>query len=119
MFAAVRSQIGARRPEGPSRGQGGGRPKEPTLESAQRHALSTRSERHTIFDPDHLKRNPYIPITLGTSYALQLLVALLPPARRLLGLSRLGLADWAVTAACTLAPFTTNELIKLATRESS
>jgi Ca2+-transporting ATPase len=77
------------------------------------HAITTRSEHHTIFDEEHLSRNPYIPVTLGASFGMQLLAAIIPAARKVLGTAPLTFQDWLVAGAASVLPFIVNETIKL------
>lgn len=87
------------------------------LTSAQLlHAVSTRSDRHSIFDPGRLPKNAYIPLTLASSLGLQFLVLLVPGARRLLGATRVAAVDWGVAAATATATLFVNELLKMALR---
>lgn len=76
------------------------------------HALSARSERHGLFDPGHLARNPWLPATLVGSFALQGLATFVPPLRSLLGTAPLGAGDWLRTAIAAVGPFVANEAIK-------
>jgi Ca2+-transporting ATPase len=81
------------------------------------HVVSSRSQRHSIFDRERLPGNRYIPLALGGGLALQLLATIMPGARRLLGVVPLGLADWGVVASSAVAPLLVNETIKLMSRE--
>jgi Ca2+-transporting ATPase len=88
------------------------------LTSAQLlHAVSARSERHSIFDAGHLKRNPYLPLAVGGSIGLQCMASLVPGARRLLGTTPLAFADWIAAAACAVGPLLFNEGVKVALRK--
>lgn len=85
-----------------------------SLTSAQLlHAITSRSDAHTIFDKRHLAHNPYFRASVGGALGLQVLASLFPPLRSLLNMTRLGPGDWLITAAGATTPFFTNELIKL------
>ena len=60
------------------------------------HAISCRSEKHSIFGGDKLPPNSYLNMALGGSFALQMLTILVPGLRSLLGLTPIGLLDGAV-----------------------
>jgi Ca2+-transporting ATPase len=79
------------------------------------HALSCRSERHSLFGREAVPSNPYLNLALGTSLGLQVLTLLLPGLRSFLGLTPIGLLDAAVVAGSALLPLAINE----ATKESS
>lgn len=88
------------------------------LASAQLfHVLSSRSERHSIFDAERLASNRYVPMALGGGLALQILATLVPGLRRVLGVVPLGLVDWAVVGVGAVAPLLVNESMKVALRE--
>ncbi|MCS6926753.1 MAG: HAD-IC family P-type ATPase, partial [Candidatus Binatia bacterium] len=76
------------------------------------HAVTARSETHSVFSPDPLPANPYLTLALGGSFALQLLTLLLPGLRTLLGITPISVADAVVVAGSVLIPFTVNELTK-------
>jgi Ca2+-transporting ATPase len=80
------------------------------------HVLSARSERHTIFDPEPLAENRYIPMALGGGVGLQVIATLLPGLRAILGVVPLGLVDWAVAGAAAVMPLMVNETMKLVLR---
>jgi len=80
------------------------------------HVVSSRSERHTIFDAERLASNKYIPMAVGGGLALQFLVTLVPGMRRILGVVPLGLLDWGVVGLAAVGPLLTNETIKLVLR---
>lgn len=73
------------------------------------HALVCRSERRTLLQAAAQPRNPYLLGALGLSLLVQLLVTLLPPGRRLLGIVPPGPADLAVACAGALLPLVVNE----------
>lgn len=90
------------------------------LTSAQLlHAISARSEYHSIFDREHLPKNVWIPLTLGGSLGAQILVELIPGARKILGTTRVSALDWMVAAGVALGTLLVNEGIKVATRPPS
>lgn len=76
------------------------------------HALTARSETHSVFNADRLPPNPYLTAALGGSFALQTLTLLLPGLRTLLGMTPISVTDAMVVAASVLLPFTVNELTK-------
>jgi Ca2+-transporting ATPase len=73
------------------------------------HALSCRSEKHTIFSGGKLPPNPYLTLALGGSFALQMLTIFVPGIRGLLGLTPIGLIDGAVIATTAALPLLINE----------
>ena len=76
------------------------------LTSAQLlHALSYRSRTRDV----GAGRSVLTPVVGGT-LALQLAAMALPPLRRVLGLTPLSLADWALVAGATTLPFALKEL---------
>ena len=84
-----------------------------TLSFAQLlHALSCRSESHSIFSQEKLPTNPYLNLALGGTLSLQLLAALAPGLRKLLGTSPLGILDGLVVAAGATLPLLINEATK-------
>lgn len=83
------------------------------------HAITCRSECNCIFSGRPYLRNPYFPLALGASMALQGVALLLPGLRSILGTGRLGLADWAVSLAMGAAPLLVNETRKMATPRMS
>jgi len=83
------------------------------LTSAQLlHALSCRSERHTVFGKERLPPNPYLKVAIGGSLAVQVAAALIPGLRQFLGIGPIGLVDGAVIGASALLPFLINEATK-------
>jgi Ca2+-transporting ATPase len=76
------------------------------------HALSCRSEQHSLFGREKLPTNPYLNIALGTSLALQALTILVPGLRSFLGLAPIGLLDAAVIGGSALLPLAVNEATK-------
>jgi Ca2+-transporting ATPase len=84
-----------------------------SLTSAQLlHAVSCRSETASIFSTTRRPANPYLSLALIGSYAMQALTFAVPYLRELLGVTRLGLGDFAVIGAGTLIPFMVNEAAK-------
>ncbi len=77
------------------------------------HAISCRSEKHSIFGSDRLPSNPYLAFALGGSFALQILTMLVPGLRGLLGLTPIGLLDGAVIAGTAALPLLVNEGAKM------
>lgn len=76
------------------------------------HALSCRSESHSLFSKTALPANPYLDIALGGSIVAQLLTVLVPGLRHLLGTTPLALSDALVAAAGAVGPLFINEAIK-------
>lgn len=76
------------------------------------HALSCRSERASIFDGEKLPPNKYLNLALGGSFALQAVAMITPGLRSLLGITRLGLIDYAIVGATALIPLFVNEASK-------
>lgn len=78
------------------------------------HALSCRSEKHSIFSQKQLPQNQYLNIALGGSFALQIMAATVPGLRNLLQMAPINLADVAVIGSSALMPLLVNEATKLA-----
>ncbi len=82
------------------------------------HALSCRSEKHSIYDnvgangSSPLPPNRYLDAALAGSAALQGMAMFVPGLRNLLGLSPLGLTDWLVVGGAAVAPLLINESTK-------
>jgi Ca2+-transporting ATPase len=91
-----------------------------TLTSGQLlHALSVRSERHTLLEYSQLPPNRYLTLALGGSAAIQLVSALLPGLRGLLGITPVSLGDILVMSAGATLPLLANETSKaIGTRRS-
>jgi Ca2+-transporting ATPase len=84
-----------------------------SLSSAQiLHALSCRSERHSLLQLDHMEPNPYLTLAVGGSIAVQALAASVPGLRSFLGLTPLGPADLLVVVGGAVGPLLINELTK-------
>ncbi|HZB92673.1 MAG TPA: HAD-IC family P-type ATPase [Stellaceae bacterium] len=77
------------------------------------HALTCRSEHHSLWTRGRLQRNPFLTGALAGSLALQLGAVTLPPMRRLLGLTPLDPVDAMVSVALSLLPYLVNEAAKL------
>jgi P-type Ca2+ transporter type 2C len=80
------------------------------------HAISCRSEPHSIFDPEPFPRNPYLSLSVVGGLALQACAVTLPGLRTFLGATPLGLVDWLVTGGAALTPFVFNETLKVVRR---
>jgi P-type Ca2+ transporter type 2C len=76
------------------------------------HAISCRSEKHSIFSAGKLPPNPYLTMALGGSLVMQFLTMVVPGLRSLLGLTPVGLLDGAVISATALLPLVVNEATK-------
>ena len=76
------------------------------------HAISCRSETHSIFSSGKLPPNHYLTMALGGSLFLQFLTMVVPGLRSLLGLAPVGLLDGAVISASALLPLMVNEATK-------
>jgi len=76
------------------------------------HALSCRSERHSLFDKGQLPPNRYLYLALGGTLFLQALTMIIPGLRRFLGLGAFGLVDTAVVGASSVVPLLINEVTK-------
>ena len=76
------------------------------------HALSCRSEQHSLLAPGSLPPNRYLTLALGGSLAVQLLTAVVPWFRTILGLTPIGLVDGLVVAGGAILPLLVNEATK-------
>ncbi len=87
------------------------------------HAVSCRSERHSIYDQavgrTPLPPNPYLNIALGGSFALQIAAIAFPGLRKLLGITPIGLLDGLVVGGTALIPHLINEAAKLSIQSST
>jgi Ca2+-transporting ATPase len=81
------------------------------------HALSCRSERHSVFDKNGPPPNKYFNWAVWGSVTLQLFTMIIPGLRGLLGLTPLNLVDAAVIGGSALIPLTVNESSKKRTGE--
>jgi len=82
------------------------------------HALSCRSEKHTLLDRQKPPPNHYLNAALGGSLLMQLLTMFVPGLRGFLGLTALTVSDLAVVAGTALLPLTLNEAIKWTSKEN-
>lgn len=76
------------------------------------HAITSRSETHSVFDKTPLPANPYLNAALLGSFGLQALTFLVPGLRGFLGLAPLSLLDGLVIGGSVAAPFLVNEAVK-------
>jgi Ca2+-transporting ATPase len=76
------------------------------------HAISHRSETHSIFDADRLEPNKYLTAALVGSLGVQSLTLVVPGLRTFLGMSPLNPIDLAVSIGTAVAPLLINEATK-------
>ncbi len=76
------------------------------------HALSCRSEQHSMFSAERLPRNKYLEVALGGSFALQILAVTVPGLRRLLGIGPISIIDGLVIGGSAAFPLLVNEATK-------
>jgi Ca2+-transporting ATPase len=76
------------------------------------HAISCRSEKHSIFDSEALPRNKHLTMALGGSFFLQGCALVIPGLRSLLGITPLGLMDGLVVGCSSVLPLLINEATK-------
>ncbi|MGB8990991.1 MAG: HAD-IC family P-type ATPase [Desulfobaccales bacterium] len=76
------------------------------------HAISCRSETHSIFSSEKLPANRYLTLALGGSLFLQFLTMVVPGLRNLLGLAPVSLLDGMVISGSALLPLLVNEATK-------
>jgi Ca2+-transporting ATPase len=76
------------------------------------HAISCRSERHSVFGAEKLPPNRTLTTAIGASLALQTATVFVPGLRQFLGLAPITLIDGAVIGAAALVPFVVNEASK-------
>jgi Ca2+-transporting ATPase len=76
------------------------------------HAISCRSEEHSVFGKEKRPPNKHLNAALLGSLVLQGLTFFVPGLRRLLGLSPLSLVDMAVVGGSSLLPLAVNEARK-------
>ena len=76
------------------------------------HALSSRSKYRHIFVGQKLPPNPHLTKAIIGMIGLQVLVSIIPGARRLLGTTPLGIGDLAVMAGGVVLPLIINESTK-------
>ena len=80
------------------------------------HALSCRSETHSIFSKEKLPSNKYLTVALGGSFAIQLLAMLIPGLRNLLGIAPISVLDGVVIGGSAVLPLLVNEGTKKAAK---
>jgi Ca2+-transporting ATPase len=83
------------------------------------HALSCRSETHSLLHRTSLPRNPYLTYALGGSLGLQVLTLIVPGLRGFLGLRAMTLPDALVVACGGLGTLLINELRKPSEQEQA
>jgi Ca2+-transporting ATPase len=76
------------------------------------HAISCRSETHSLLSAEKLPPNPYLTMALGGSLFLQFLTMVVPGLRSLLGLALVSLLDGLVISGSALLPLLVNEATK-------
>ncbi len=76
------------------------------------HAISCRSEKHSIFDKEKLPANKYLNLALGGSFALQVLSMAVPGLRGLLGIAPINIIDYIVIGGSAAVPLLVNEATK-------
>ncbi len=76
------------------------------------HAISHRSETHSIYDVERLAPNRYLNIALTGSLGVQAMTMVVPGLRAFLGLGPLGPLDLLVTVGTAIAPLLINEATK-------
>ena len=76
------------------------------------HAISCRSEKHSIFDKGKLPPNKYLNVALGGSFALQVLSMAVPGLRSLLGIAPINIIDGIVIGGSAVVPLLVNESTK-------
>ena len=76
------------------------------------HAISCRSEQHSIFDKDRLPPNKYLNAALAGSLSLQVLSMAVPGLRSLLGITPISLIDGLVIGGSAAIPLLVNESTK-------
>jgi Ca2+-transporting ATPase len=78
------------------------------------HALSCRSETHSIYDKTSLPPNRYLNLAIGGSLLAQVLASVIPGIRKFLGLTPIGLLDALVIGAGATIPLLINDATKKA-----
>jgi Ca2+-transporting ATPase len=76
------------------------------------HAISCRSETHSIFSAESLPTNRYLNLALLGSFTAQILALVVPGLRSLLGIAPIDLLDSLVIGGSALFPFVINEASK-------
>ena len=78
------------------------------------HAITCRSEQHSIFDLESQSANKYLTVALGGSFILQAMTPVVPGLRSLLGLDTIGMTDFLIIGINAPLPFLLNEIAKKA-----
>ncbi len=73
------------------------------------HAISCRSETHSIFSSDQLATNKYLTAALAGSLGIQTATMLVPGLRQFLGLSPMGPVDAVIAIGSAIVPLLINE----------
>ena len=76
------------------------------------HAISCRSETHSIFDPGRLESNRYLTVALAGSLGIQGATMVVPGLRNFLGLSPMGPFDIIASVGSAVVPLLINEATK-------
>jgi len=76
------------------------------------HTISSRSERHTIFDDDKTPENRYVPMAIGSGLLIELAGQFVPALRALLGSAPVGARDLALAGGGGVSSFLLNEALK-------
>jgi Ca2+-transporting ATPase len=76
------------------------------------HAVSCRSETHSIFSRGYLPPNPSLNWAIGASLLVQIAAQLVPSMRRLLGIAPVGAIDALAVVTGAAAPLLANDLLK-------
>jgi len=76
------------------------------------HAISCRSETHSIFDSDRLASNKNLTVALAGSLGIQTATMFVPSLRQFLGLSPLGPLDAVIAVGSAVVPLIINEATK-------
>jgi Ca2+-transporting ATPase len=76
------------------------------------HAISVRSEHHSMFRRDHLPENRWVSLALGGGFGVQLVGQAVAGLRGALGTARLSIMDLGVALTAALASFVANETLK-------
>jgi Ca2+-transporting ATPase len=76
------------------------------------HALSCRSEQHSVLTPGKLPPNRFLTVALTGSLGVQVLTAVVPWIRTILGLTPISLLDSLVVAGGAVLPLLVNEITK-------
>jgi Ca2+-transporting ATPase len=82
------------------------------------HAISCRSEQHSIFGAEKMQPNRYLAAALGGSFAVQFLAMIIPGLRNLLGIAPIGIFDSFVIGGAAVMPLLVNEGTKKLERGS-